>query len=159
MTAVRMAYMISLVWYCRRKRPFDDDEKPRSFTNAPGNALDEHPASRSASEDIVQSPTQMQSIDHPSAWTGAYAPSHPGPQMLDSHSIRPLRLDTGYLPQDPTDGVSRLSRTTYDSLKTPLSPSDSSYGSFLIKEQPGEEVIQVPPPLVVRRQSTYELPG
>lgn len=158
-----ISHLISffLVWYCRRKqRPFDDDEKSRSYNYGMTTAVNGHPASRPDSEDSPQSPTQIESMNHSAAWTEAYTAAFP--QLLDSHSIKPIKpptetKETGSPSQEATDSVSRLSRGTYDTLKTPLSP-DSSAASVLGK-QPGEEILTVPPPLVVRRQSTHELPA
>lgn len=144
------------MWYCRRKqRPFDDGEKSRSYNYGTANDMD---ASRQDPEDFPQSPTRIEYMNHSAAWTEAYTAAFP--QLLDSHSIKPIKpetKETGSPSQEPTDYASRLSRDTFNTLKTPLSP-DSSTASVLGK-QPGEEVLKVPPPLVVGRQSTYELPA
>lgn len=145
------------MWYCRRKQASDDNEKYRSY-NYTENAMNSHPGSRPDSEDAPQSPTQIESMNHSASWTEAYTAAFP--QLLDSHAIKPIKQEakeTGSPSQEPEDSVTRSSVATYDILKTPVSP-ESSMASVLGK-QSGEDVLAVPPPLVVRRQSTYELPA
>lgn len=147
------------MWYCRRKQPSHDDEvKFRSLTHATDNTGDDVALFLMDSKEAAHNPSQIQSGNHYDASMEANAAAFP--QLLDSHSIRALKLDTdrpGNQPQQPTGSASRSSRDTFDFIKTPLT-TNSGDGSAL-RSPSGEELTDVPAPLVMRAQNTIELPG
>lgn len=157
------------MWYCRRKRLDEDDEKPGRFNPARDSVLE--PAFKPP-KDGDQSPAQILSMNDPAAWTEAYSAAFP--QQLDSHSIRrvePEASHTGVSTRDHADdavsGLSGLSSNHDESRNTILS-TDSRMGlSPIMGGFPGEEdsaeTVLKPSPLMTNNrrslQTPVELPG
>lgn len=142
------------MWYCRRKRSTDDDEKPGSFNPARDSVLD--PVINAKDSD--KKSAQILSMDDPAAWTEAYSAAYP--QQLDSHSIRRPRTDnSGDQPREIAESLSGLS-STHGSRKTTysadVSMGSSPIGGRLSGEEGLTELVSKPSLSMTRNRRSFQ---